>query len=55
MTQYFMSRDHGGHEDIIQFLGKMRGAIRISVGLATVRKDVDRMLEFAQTLKNRHF
>jgi molybdenum cofactor sulfurtransferase len=54
MASYFMSRDHGGHEDIKQFLGKMRGAIRISVGMATVRRDIDKLIGFVKTLRNKH-
>lgn len=40
MTMYFVSRDKGDYEDMVKFLGKMRGAIRVSVGIATVEKDL---------------
>jgi len=31
----------------------MRGAIRVSLGVATVQKDLDRFLEFVSTFKDK--
>lgn len=53
LAKYFTSHDLGNYHDMIQFLGKMRGAVRVSLGLATVQKDLDRFLEFASTFKDK--
>lgn len=46
MTQYFISRDEGDYDDMYHFLGKMRGATRISVGIATTEKDLIYYINF---------
>jgi molybdenum cofactor sulfurtransferase len=53
IANYFTSRDHGNYQDMIRFLGKMRGATRISVGLASSEKDLDHFIRFARTLLNK--
>lgn len=53
IAQYFMSRDEGDYRDMITFLGKMRGATRVSVGLPTTSTDLDAFVEFVASLKNR--
>ncbi len=53
ISKYFMSRDKGDYHDMITFLGKMRGATRVSVGIATTRRDLDKFIELAHSLKNR--
>jgi molybdenum cofactor sulfurtransferase len=53
MQSYFSSRDKGDHKDIDNYLGKMRGATRISVGLATNREDLDTFIKLIKTLKNK--
>lgn len=50
ISKYFTSRDAGDYHDMISFLGKMRGATRVSVGLATSRRDIDRFTAFVQAL-----
>ncbi|HMT77779.1 MAG TPA: aminotransferase class V-fold PLP-dependent enzyme, partial [Saprospiraceae bacterium] len=51
MTQYFVSRDEGDYHDMVHYLGKMRGATRVSMGIATTTKDLE---IFIDLLKN-HF
>lgn len=53
ISKYFMSRDKGDYHDMISFLGKMRGATRVSVGIATIRSDLDKFIELVHSLKNR--
>jgi molybdenum cofactor sulfurtransferase len=53
LASYFTSRDQGNYYDMIAYLGKMRGAIRTSVGMATVRSDLDAFLRFVETYKDR--
>ncbi len=52
ISTYFISRDKGDYYDMISFLGKMRGATRVSVGMATVKKDIDTFISLIATLKN---
>ena len=49
MTQYFISRDKGDYHDMVGFLGKMRGATRISVGIGTTEEDLQTLLDFVKS------
>lgn len=53
LSDYFTSRDDGNYQDMVNYLHKMRGATRVSVGLATRQKDLDKFIDFAEKLKNR--
>lgn len=53
LGKYFTSRNLGNYYDMISFLGKMRGAIRISFGMATVQADLDRFIQFAQGFRDK--
>ncbi|NOQ74999.1 MAG: aminotransferase class V-fold PLP-dependent enzyme [Crocinitomix sp.] len=53
LAKYFTSRTTGNYYDMIDFLNKMRGATRVSVGIATRSKDLDTFLNFAKQLLNR--
>lgn len=53
MAQYFASRDSGDHHDIMSFLGKLRGAARISVGIATNKSDLDKFIDFSASFLNK--
>lgn len=53
LAHYFESRKTGNYSDMIKFLNKMRGATRISVGLATTKKDIDAFLGFVESLKDK--
>lgn len=46
LARYYSSRDNGNFKDMMQFLGKMRGAIRISVGIPTTQQDLDTCIAF---------
>ena len=52
LAQYFSSRDDGNYQDMVHFLGKMRGATRVSVGISTVEKDLERFFDFVEKLCN---
>ncbi|MCC6371938.1 MAG: aminotransferase class V-fold PLP-dependent enzyme [Bacteroidia bacterium] len=52
LSDYFLSRDKGDYYDMIAYLGTMRGASRISVGLASNKADLDAFIEIVNTLKN---
>lgn len=49
---YFSSREKGNYQDMIHYLNKMRGAIRVSVGIPTIQKDLDTFIRFVSALKN---
>ena len=53
LSSYFSSRDDGNYQDMVTYLQKMRGATRVSVGIATRKKDLDTFIAFANQLKNR--
>ncbi|MEX1001102.1 MAG: aminotransferase class V-fold PLP-dependent enzyme [Crocinitomicaceae bacterium] len=52
LSGYFTSRDKGNYYDMITFLNKMRGATRVSVGIATTKKDLDTFIGFVKELSN---
>ncbi len=53
LAKYFSSRDSGNYQDMISYLNKMRGATRVSVGLATTKADLDSYIEFVREFRNR--
>ncbi len=53
LAQYYSSHSSGNYKDMIYYLGKMRGATRIYVGIATVKKDLDTFIDFAKSLLNK--
>ncbi|MCR9174057.1 MAG: aminotransferase class V-fold PLP-dependent enzyme [bacterium] len=53
LAEYFTSRHKGDYYDMIATLKKMRGAVRVSFGIATVQRDLDAFLEFAGSLVDR--
>ena len=53
LEKYFTGRANGDYDDMIKFMGKMRGAVRISIGLATTTIDIAKFLRFTKTLLNK--
>lgn len=49
LEAYFGNRAQGDYYDFIAFSGIRRGAVRVSVGMATNRADLDRFIAFAAT------
>lgn len=52
LKNYFTSRDQGDYDDMIKFLGKLRGAVRISFGIATTKDDIGKFIRFAKKFLN---
>lgn len=50
---YFTSRENGDYDDMVRFLGKMRGAVRLSIGFPTVPSDIQKFMRFAGKFKNK--
>lgn len=53
LAKYFSSRDSGNYQDMITYLNKMRGATRVSMGIATTKDDLDTYLEFVKGFRNK--
>ncbi len=53
LAKYYSSHQNGDYKDMMSYLGKMRGATRISVGIATIKKDLDFFIAFAKSLLNK--
>ncbi len=60
MTQYYSSRKEKEFDSSINFLsymsqqiGRMRGATRVSFGIATTTKDIETFINFVSELKNK--
>ena len=53
IARYFASRDRHSLPDMVKYLGRMRGATRVSVGIANVQKDLDTFVAFVQSLRNK--
>jgi len=53
LATYFSSRENGNYQDMIDYLKKMRGATRVSVGIATRGEDLETFVRFAKTLLNK--
>ena len=53
IATYFKNRDPNEYVDIIEQLKRMRGATRISVGIATVKSDLDAFVSFVKSFKDK--
>lgn len=52
LAKYFTSRDNGNFTDMVKFIGKMRGSIRVSLGFPSNRQDIDNFIDFAMVYKD---
>jgi len=52
LAAYFTSRENGDYFDFIDYAKKMRGAVRISLGIATTKKDIQLFFRFLSKLVN---
>ena len=48
LAGYFSSREKGDYRDMMAALGKLRGAVRISLGIASNFSDVEAFIDFAR-------
>ena len=53
LGKFFVSGKMGNYMDKVAFLGKMRGAIRISFGMASTQADLDRFIEFTKGFRDK--
>lgn len=52
LKNFFATRDSGDLRDLMYALTNMRGSTRVSVGIATIKKDLDTFIQFVQSLKD---
>lgn len=50
LANYYKHTDDADFQSMVNFLGKMRGAIRVSFGIATLKKDIDYFITFLKDL-----
>ena len=53
LSKYFDSRHHADYDDMTSFLGKLRGAIRVSLGIPTTKSDLETFIGFARRFINK--
>jgi len=53
MVSYFSSHNNGDYHDMVKYLGKMIGAIRVSVGLATNYADLEKFIALSKMVANK--
>ncbi len=53
LKNYFISRENGDYDDMVRFLGKMRGAVRLSIGFPTLPSDIQKFMCFAGKFLNK--
>ncbi|MDX2246189.1 MAG: aminotransferase class V-fold PLP-dependent enzyme [Bacteroidia bacterium] len=53
LAQYFHSHESGNYYDMIATIGKMRGAVRISVGLISNFADIEIFINFVRSFANK--
>ncbi len=53
LQNYFEGREQGDYDEFITYQGKPRGAVRLSVGLATTIADIEKFFTFARLLLNK--
>lgn len=53
LTKYFENRESGDYWEMIRYINKMRGATRVSVGIATTKNDLDKFLAFVKNLQDK--
>lgn len=52
LKQFFTTRENGNLRDLMEALSNTRGSTRVSVGIATVKKDLDAFISFASSFIN---
>ena len=50
---FFATRKSGNQYDLMDYMNSMRGSTRVSVGIATVKKDLDAFINFASSFMDK--
>ena len=53
LKNFFLNRKHGDYYEMIEHLGRWRGALRVSLGYPTVKADIDKFAAFARRFLNK--
>lgn len=52
LADFFKMREKGNYKDMIAFIGRLRGAVRISLGMVSNYTDIERFIRFVSSFKN---
>ncbi|MCB0540238.1 MAG: aminotransferase class V-fold PLP-dependent enzyme, partial [Bacteroidetes bacterium] len=52
LAKYYSAKDGATFQEMVTYLGKMRGAVRISVGFITNKNDLETLINFLKTYKD---
>lgn len=53
LKNFFINREHGDYHEMIQYLGRWRGAVRVSLGYPTTKGDIQKFFIFAGKFLNK--
>jgi selenocysteine lyase/cysteine desulfurase len=53
LRSFFLNRKSGDYDEMIQHLGRWRGAVRVSLGYPTTKADIDKFAAFAKGFLNK--
>jgi molybdenum cofactor sulfurtransferase len=53
LKDFFINRKEGDYNDMINHLGKLRGAVRVSIGFPTTIADIEKFIGFAKKFLNK--
>ncbi len=53
LENFFANRKYGDYYDMIEHLGKWRGAVRVSMGFPTTKTDIEKFFSFASAFLNK--
>lgn len=53
LAGYFTTHEKGDYHDMVAFIGKMRGSVRVSVGFITNQNDIDKFCDFISQFKDK--
>ncbi len=53
LSGYFTSHSDGNYHDMVSFIGKMRGSVRVSVGFITNENDIEKFCDFVSEFKDK--
>ena len=53
LKNFFINRKYGDYHEMIEHLGRWRGALRVSMGVPTTKADIEKFVSFAKKFLNR--
>lgn len=53
LANYFTTHESGNYHDMVHFIGKMRGSVRVSIGFITNEEDIRQFCDFVNQFKDK--